>query len=426
VDLKAKLARLPPPHTTGTASAVGLLPSGVEATLAGVLGAPVDGGQAWREALGETRALQDFAEGGSVGRRRRWPGFGARVGRIPISAAKDVSAPILSLLALDPRLARLDLRRALYLDTETTGLGGGAGTLAFVVGLAGFEDERPWFEQLFLRSPAEEEALLDALSERLSTAELLVTFNGKSFDWPLLTSRFVMNRRPVPPSLPHLDLLHVARRIHRRRLGSVSLQRLEGEVLGMVRGEDVDSREIPARYAHYLRTQNPLGLDPVMVHNEVDVLSMMALVGLYGEPLPLLDQRDLVSLGRTYFRAGDLARAGCTAERALEITGDPEARWLLAELSRARRDRDAALQHFECLAEELDDPRVRLELVKLYEHHAKAPLRALAVLAQGTGEDEVATARRRERLSRKMERAEARTHPEPCQLPWPSKRPRPR
>jgi len=387
-----------------------------------MLGTPVDGGGAWRDALTETRAIQDFAEGGPVGRRRRWPGLGARVGRIPISAAQDANAPILSLLALEPRLAKVDLRRALYLDTETTGLGGGAGTLAFVVGLAGFEDERPWFEQLFLRSPAEEEALLEALSERLSRAELLVTFNGKSFDWPLLTSRFVMNRRPVPPSLPHLDLLHVARRIHRRRLGSVSLQRLEGEVLGMVRGEDVDSREIPARYAHYLRTQNPLGLDPVMVHNELDVLSMMALLGLYGEPLPLLDQRDLVGLGRTYFRAGDLARAGRTAERALEATGDPEARWLLADLSRARRERDVALQHFERLAEELDDPRVRLELVKLYEHHAKAPLRALEVLAQGTGEDEAATARRRERLNRKMARAELKASEASRRCPQPRKR----
>lgn len=328
------------------------------------------------------------------------------IGRIPVDAASSATAELLSLLALDPGLLGSDPRRALYLDTETTGLGGGAGTIAFLIGLAWFEGDELWLEQLLLTSPVDEQALLESLEQRLSRASMLVTFNGKSFDWPLLMGRFVMNHRPKPVQLPHLDLLHVARRLHKKRVGSVTLKRLESEVLGLERGKDIDGAEIGPRYAHFLRTGDESALRIVIDHNATDVLSMAALVGLYGEPLELLAPLDLVGLGRTYSRAGDKDRALSVAEEAQRRGAGSDALRLSAQLHKARGDRSRALLKYEELANEVDDPIVRLELAKLYEHHVKDHRAALRIIEQGTGESAEGVLRRSSRLARKLKRSE--------------------
>jgi uncharacterized protein YprB with RNaseH-like and TPR domain len=339
---------------------------------------------------------------GKLHQRLMRVGKSKTIGRIPVDAAGAARAGLLSLLALDPTLLACDPKRALYLDTETTGLGGGAGTLAFLIGLAWFEGDELWLEQLLLTSPSDEPALLESLDERLANASMLVTFNGKSFDWPLLLGRYVMNRREQPVTLPHLDLLHVARRIHKRRLGSVTLKRLEGEVLGLERGKDVDGAEIGPRYAHFLRSGDESALAQVIEHNATDVLSMAALVGLYGEPVELLVADDLVGLGRTLYRAGERDEAMRVAEQA-EIRGaGNEVLRLIAQLHKARGDRLRALAKFEELAQEVDDATVRLELAKLYEHLLKDHAAALRLLDQGTGETAAGVQRRRSRLERKL------------------------
>ncbi len=325
------------------------------------------------------------------------------VGRIPVSAASEANLELLSLLALDPSLSRCDPRRALYLDTETTGLGAGAGILAFLVGLAYHDEKNGWMlEQLFLRSPAEEAALLELLGRHLARSELLVTFNGKAFDWPLLATRFVMNRRPVPELPHHLDLLHVARRVHRARLGSVNLTRLEGEVLGLERVDDISGAEIAPRYSHFLRTGDDEGLVVVVDHNRRDVLAMLALVGLYGEPFELLCEEDLLAVGKTFKRARAYERASQLAEQLSVGRLRVEATRLGAMVAKARGDRARALLEFEKLARELDDPAVRLELAKLYEHYVREPAQALSVVKKGTGETQDRQAHRRARLERKL------------------------
>ncbi len=327
------------------------------------------------------------------------------IGCVPISAALTASADYWALLGLEPAIACCNPRGALFLDAETTGLGAGAGILAFLVGLAWFDDQDHLvLEQLFLLSPAEETAQLELITERLAAATLLVTFNGKSFDWPLLVNRFVMNRMPVPPTPHHLDLLHVARRLHKPRLNRVNLKSLETEILALDRGPDLDGSEIGPRYSHYLRTFDEEALRPVIDHNAVDVLSMVALVGLYGEPVERLNEADWVSLGRTFKRAHALDKAQDIADLAVQHLGAPEARRLRAELAKARGDRDMALQDFEKLCECVDDPRIRLELAKLYEHHVKQPERALEFVERGTGETQEATERRRKRLEGKSKR----------------------
>ncbi len=330
----------------------------------------------------------------------------AHVGRMPVDAARTASAEMLALLSLDPTLSGVSPSRALYLDTETTGLGG-SGVVAFLVGLLWFDDAgEPHLEQLLLREPGEERALLERLRELVERSELLVTYNGKSFDWPLLGTRCVMNRLPPLPTRPHFDLLHVARRLHKKRLGGCRLIHLESHVLGWERGEDdIPGIEIAPRYGHYLRTGDGAALRPVVDHNAWDVVSMAALVGLYGERLPDLHSEDLVGVARTLRRARAFDQALTVADAAFERGAGHHARRARGEIAKARGDKARALLEFEALSAEIDDPRVRLELVKLYEHHARDAERALELLAAGTGESDEALEKRRARLTQKLARS---------------------
>lgn len=327
------------------------------------------------------------------------------VGRMPVDAAASSRAELLGLLALDPRISTADPRRALYFDTETTGLGGGAGVLAFLIGLAWFDDElRLHSEQLLLRSPAEELPLLEAFAERLEACELLVSYNGKAFDLPLLNGRMVMNHRHKLPERAHLDLLHIARRLHKSRLGACRLISLESDVLGFVRGPDIAGVDIAPRYAHFLRSGDESVLEQVVEHNAWDVVSMAALVGLYGEPFELLHERDLLGLARTLKRARAFDEAERAAAVALSRGAGPEARRAHGEIAKARGDRAQALAHFEAFAAEVDDPLIRLELAKLYEHHVREPISALGWAAQGTSEGLLQSEKRRARLQKKIEK----------------------
>ena len=255
-----------------------------------------------------------------------------RTGRAPAYASKDADRTLLSLLALDASLANVDVTRALFLDTETTGLAGGTGTVAFLVGLAAFDEHGLFVEQLLVRNLGEEAPMLRHVHERIVASSMLVTFNGKAFDMPLLRTRFAMARLDSPPDRPHLDLLHVARRVHRRKS---KLTMLEENVLGFVREGDVPSGEVSARYLHFLRTGFETSLLGVCEHNVQDVISMTALMGLYGEPLETstLAPGDLVGVATTLKRAGAHDRAFEAATLARDRGAGPDA------LASARVDR---------------------------------------------------------------------------------------
>ncbi|MEO0326125.1 MAG: ribonuclease H-like domain-containing protein [Myxococcota bacterium] len=156
-------------------------------------------------------------------------------GRVPVRSALGATSARVAELALDPALGEVDLRGMLLVDTETTGLGTAAGTVPFLVGVAFFEDESLVVEQLLLTRLGEEGPLLRHLAERIAAASCVVSYNGKSFDWPLLRARFVLNRIAAPTLPPHLDLLHCARRLYKRRLQRVRLVDMEREVLTFVR-----------------------------------------------------------------------------------------------------------------------------------------------------------------------------------------------
>jgi uncharacterized protein len=335
-----------------------------------------------------------------------------RVGRACTSVAADASGAMLALLALDPSLANVDPARALYVDTETTGLSGGAGTVPFLIGLAFFERDAGVLvvEQLLLRQLGEEAPMLDRLARRMREASMLVSFNGKAFDLPLIHARFVMNRMAPPESLPHLDLVHVARRVHRHRMKRFNLGSVESMVLGFERTDDIPSSEVGSRYAHFLRTGDDSALMAVIDHNEWDVVAMAALVGVYGEPLVGLTPVDWAGVARTLGRAGALDLAHDVADRAVEQGAGHDAVRARGEIARARGDKALALLDFASLVDKVDDARLRLDLSKLYEHHAKTPLAALDVARRGTAESEQAAARRIRRLQAKVDRRAKPSH----------------
>jgi uncharacterized protein YprB with RNaseH-like and TPR domain len=181
------------------------------------------------------------------------------------------------------RAALEDPEKWLFLDTETTGLAGGTGTYAFLIGLAWWDAGGLQVEQFFMRDFAEEHSLLHELAARIAERPVLVTFNGKSFDWPLLESRFTMTRSIAAPKLAaHLDLLHPARALWKLRLGSVRLVELERHVLdaprlGWHREDDVASAMIPQFYFDYLRGGPTAPLAGVVRHNQMDLRGLAAL-----------------------------------------------------------------------------------------------------------------------------------------------------
>jgi len=199
-------------------------------------------------------------------------------GRRCISEISALDMNAAALLANRPDLSRFHCGDALFLDTETTGLSGGTGTLVFLIGIGWFDNERFVTKQIFARDFSEERASLKFLTDIVREKRFLVTFNGKVFDVGLLTTRFILNRLPDPLSgFPHLDLLYPSRRLLGHRLDNSRLSTLEREVLEFHREDDLPASEIPMRYLNWLRKRDPRLMVDVFEHNRLDVISMAAL-----------------------------------------------------------------------------------------------------------------------------------------------------
>jgi uncharacterized protein YprB with RNaseH-like and TPR domain len=293
------------------------------------------------------------------------------------------------------RAALEDPSKWLFLDTETTGLAGGTGTYAFLIGLAWWDAGALQVEQLFMRDFAEEYSLLYELAARIAERPVLVTFNGKTFDWPLLDSRFTMTRSiPIPRLAAHLDLLHPARALWKLRLGSVRLVELERHVLdaprlGWHRENDIASSMIPQYYFDYLRGGPSDPLVGVLRHNQMDLRGLAALFGKINTLIASqhtdrdgIDSRDLFGLSRFFERRGDSDRAHTACSQALEFglpaEFRPRARRELALLAKRRGDHDAAAELWLELAADPQDGVLACEQLAIhYERRAKDPARAI-------------------------------------------------
>ena len=282
----------------------------------------------------------------------------------------------------------------LFLDTETTGLAGGTGTYPFLVGIAWWDAGGLQVEQFFMRDFSEEYSLLQELAARLADRPVLVTFNGKSFDWPLLENRFTMTRAiPTPRLAAHLDLLHPARALWKVRLGSVRLVELERRVLdaprlGWHREDDIASALIPQYYFDYLRGGPRDPIAGIVRHNQMDLRGLAALFGKINTLLASqetdrdgIDSLDLFGLSRFFERRGDSDRAHVACTQALDLglpsEFRPRARRELALHAKRRGDHAAAAALWLELAGDPQDGVLACEQLAIhYERRAKDPARA--------------------------------------------------
>jgi uncharacterized protein YprB with RNaseH-like and TPR domain len=332
-----------------------------------------------------------------------------------------------ALLARDQHLAGVEFHRMAFVDTETTGLAGGTGTYAFLVGVGVFEDDEFVIHQFFMRDYGEEPAQLHALGELLDGLDAVVSFNGKSFDMPLLETRFIMARQlPRLTDAPHLDLLPAARRFWKYSLASCALSSLEDNVLGVQRTQDdVPGYLIPGLYMDYVRSGDAREMPGIFYHNAQDILSLVTLTArmcdLLVSPLSADDPipaEDLYGLARLFQEIGQPERAEAAYAQVAQACHASPVRGMamrdLAYLLKRQDRRVEALAWWQRLVETEGVVYGCEELAKHYEWHDCDLPQALAWTERGialTGAWPAGTRRRetladlehrRQRLERKL------------------------
>lgn len=340
-----------------------------------------------------------------------WPAH-FRHGSSDVGALADLSPDLLSALGGQP----LDVppARWAFLDTETTGLSGGSGTLAFLIGCGAITSQGFVLKQFFAREHGEEPSMLDALARWLQPFDVLVTYNGKAFDVPLLETRYRLQRMTPPfDRMVHVDLLFSARRLWRLALESCRLQDLEQKIIGVERAGDVPGMMIPTLYFRYLHTRDPRPLAPVLRHNATDILSLACLTAVvpaaFREPARLKRGAEMVGLARWFSNEGRLEDAATLMREALKRNLDEpllfETLWRLADIERKAGRDDAAVALWLELAG-LENPRRAEALTRLaihFENKARDFPRALRYAEQALLLERREDWRKRvERLRRKL------------------------
>lgn len=344
-------------------------------------------------------------------------------GRLPL-ASLDGVAGIGALTLFPEHLAGLGGPEGLaFLDTETTGLAGGAGTVAFLIGVARWQGGRFRIAQLFLEDLDREPALLDALAEELRGVKCVVTYNGASYDLPLLQNRHVLNRRRWPlTGVRHLDLLPAARALWRHGHPDCRLTTLERGVLGYERHGDIPGAEIPAIYTRYLRKGPDHELLAVFRHNRWDLLSLAGLLWASGEAAAAPAGTAGLGVGLLHVRRGRDEQGRDALESSLRggLPHAPKLRALkdLALACKRAGDWGRALDLWAELGQLAPggDPSPVVESAKALERWLGEPERALALVDEAlrahvwSAADRRALETRRQRLEQKLRK---RAQPQP-------------
>jgi uncharacterized protein YprB with RNaseH-like and TPR domain len=319
-------------------------------------------------------------------------------------------------------LDRLSIRNSLFFDTETTGLAGGSGTYAFLVGIGYYQGEQFVTEQLLMRDHGDEPALLEFLAQRLEGRSGLVSFNGKTFDIQLLSTRYAMHRRLDPLSqLAHLDLLHICRRLWgHSRLPDCRLETLEHRVLGAPRTDDTPGSMIPDLFFSFLRDSNPAPLKGVIEHNRRDLLAMVGLCGVLQSLLEAqctetapADPHLRLGLARLWSVLGDAPLSDLLYRSAITNPGlSEEARergltYWARDLKKRDRGEQAALLWRRMLAHYPGHLEATVELAKWFEHQRK-DFRTALLLVEGGLRDRTLTSTRRRELEHRASRLRSR------------------
>ena len=277
-------------------------------------------------------------------------------------------------------LDKIPLEKFVFIDTETTGLSGGTGTYTFLIGAGKFTKDEFKIKQFFMNDPAEESAQLAALENYLAPARVVVSYNGKAFDLPRLRTRYKSHGWPPPlTEAIHIDLLHLMRRLFSASLPNCSLGTIEYDLLEFERAsQDIPGWQVAERYFQYLQTGEPAMLKGIFYHNEMDVLSMPAVLNLAASSLdrPLQDSprpnHDLVSIARFYHALEDLGRAEIIYQQAIhsEQSGSPRELAGIRELSFLYKRKgllDQAVSLWKQAAEQ-GELYAHVELAKAFEH----------------------------------------------------------
>ncbi len=371
-------------------------------------------------------------EVGTFFRAQRQYSGSALHGTVPVSALLGKDSSVLTILENNPALAQLDLRRTLFIDTETTGLSGGLGTCAFLIGIGYFQESSFQIDQYLMNDFNEELAMLQHISTFVQDYQAIVTYNGKSFDIPLLNSRHIYaGLRPPFEGMHHIDLLHCVRRLWNHKLENCILTTAEFQLVSAAREGDVPGYLIPYTYFDYLRSRNPDPLKPVLYHNEKDILTMVTLLNkaieVVEKPMELCTRSaDLVRVGKLFEVAGRHDHAIHLYETHLTKNRDPASadqsellfRLGFAYKTQGRR-REAAAIWEKCISEQRYHPLPYIELAKHHEHSTRDLVRAkrlvdTALTELNSAEQVTAIADsskhrddliyRRDRLARKLQR----------------------
>lgn len=332
-----------------------------------------------------------------------------------ISEAFGLDMKAAAVLANDPVIGDYNCADGLFLDTETTGLAGGTGTMAFLIGLGWFEEGSFHVRQILARDFSEECAALAYLSDIASQKKFLVTFNGKAFDINLLTTRFILNRlKSDLASLPHLDLLHPSRRILGHRLENSRLGTLEAEILGVYREDDIPGWEIPQRYFDWLKNRDGRLLAAIFEHNRLDVISMAALTAHLTEIICARESiqnshaADYLAAARLLFKRRDTDRAvkilsifDQQSNRELSILSKKELSFLY---KRTGRWEEAIQIWQEILDASPVDFSAVSELAKWLEHRTRDYRRAKMLVESALAQDNTFSEEERESLSHRLKR----------------------
>ncbi len=347
-------------------------------------------------------------------------------GSADIGALADLPDDLLDVLG-ENGIAPAPPERWAFLDTETTGLAGGSGTYAFLIGVGRITPEGFKVRQFFMREYVEERSVLAALDAHLNEFDVLITYNGKSYDQPLLETRYQMTRHIAPFSrLGHLDLLHGARRLWKLRLDSCRLMQLEEQILGVYREGDLPGEMIPYVYFEYLRSREAQRLVPIFHHNAIDILTLACLTAIVPAAFRSTDSEslarvgvcrgeDLAGIARWLIAAGEYEQALALLKRAVDA-GLPDrllfrALWDIAILEKKLDRPQAALGIFTELAGCRNEYRVCAleELAKYYEHEERNYTIALEFTNQALAYDTSPTlSHRKARLERRLANPRAR------------------
>jgi uncharacterized protein len=343
-----------------------------------------------------------------------------RHGSVYISDLAELPEDLLHPLS-DGAIERSHPKRWAFLDTETTGLAGGTGTYAFLIGVGSIDSKGFRLRQFFMRDYGEEASLLHRLGEHLAQFDVLITYNGKTYDQPLLETRFRMSRARHPfDRMAHLDLLFGARRLWKLRLDSCRLVDLENRILGFERQGDLPGEMIPYVYFDFLRSQRAFQVVPIFHHNAIDILTLACLTAIVPgafrapEDAALRHGADLIGLARWLQQAGRLEESLRLFRRAVEM-GLPDdllfrTLWDIGAIERRQGRYDASLGVVSELAASRNPYRVRAleELAKHYEHREKNYGMALEMTLEALAHEDTPEIRRREeRLRSRLERPRA-------------------